>query len=49
MTAEQLLNAIRTLRHTFMQGSKRGNCAGFAEPMGREQMNQIRNPGGQSR
>jgi SpoVK/Ycf46/Vps4 family AAA+-type ATPase len=31
ITGEQLLGGIKTLRHTFLQGSKRTTCAGFAE------------------
>ena len=43
VTGEQLLNGIRTLRHTFVQSSKHSNSAGFAEPLIGEQMVQVGN------
>jgi len=33
MTGEHLLHGIRTLRHTFVQGARRSNSAGFAESL----------------
>jgi hypothetical protein len=41
VTGEQLLEGVRMLRHTSVQGSKRSNSAGFATPVENEQVAQI--------